>query len=193
LADVEDDFLMAEGTRVVFEVHSEGAFAASLEGHLWLGEGNALVLDAAGTFGGDSVSLWLDAADDPMSWGNAADSHEDARPAGLREAVVIGFVRMGVLHNLARLTSGAPPDHMDGTVRSWVRVAAPEWVTDDSRAGEAGISFELWVEDQRAGAATVWLDSAGAMVRREQLVEFPGGEMRVSERYRWERDPSRDR
>lgn len=192
LAQVEDDFLRAEGRRVVFEVRAEGAFTASLDGQLVLGTGNELALDASGVFGEDSVSLWLDASEDSMAWGNAENSFEDARPDELRDAVVIGFIRMGILHNLARLTSAAPPDRMDGNVRSWVQVGDPRWVDGDARAGEAGISFELRVDGERAGDATLWLDSAAALVGRDQLVQFPTGEMRVSERYRWENEAQPD-
>lgn len=193
LAQTEDRFLRAEGQRVVFEVRAEGAFTASLQGELSLGEGNALLLDATGVFGGDSVSLWLDASDELMSWGNRESGSEQMRPAGLRDAVVIGFVRMGVLHNLARLVAGAPPDRMDGDVRSWVEAVDPEWVDGDSVAGDAGLSFGIQVGGQRAGTATVWLTSEGTMVGRDQLVQFPAGEMRVTERYRWEVDPARHR
>lgn len=186
LAQVEHAFLGAEGRRVVFEVRAEGVFTASLDGHLVLDAGNALSLEASGVFGADSVSLWLDASRDPMAWGNAGDRFEQRRPDGLRDAVVIGLVRMGVLHNLARLVSGAPPDRMDADVGSWVQAVAPEWVGRDPRVGDTGISFEIQVEGQRAGTATVWLDSGGAVVGRDQLVQFPTGEMRVTERYRWE-------
>jgi hypothetical protein len=181
----EAQFLGGDGARVEFEVRSEGAFEASLEGSLALGEGNALELAAAGVFGPDSVSLWLDATDEVMSWGNQANESEGVRPAGVREAVVIGFVRMGVLHNLARLVGAAPPDRMDGGVRSWVQAVDPQWVTGEPEVGARGISFGIDVAGQRSGSATIWLDPDGTMVGRNQVVQFPGGEMRVTERYRW--------
>jgi hypothetical protein len=183
LAAIEAQLLRVEGGRIEFDVRSEGAFEASLEGVLTLGQANALALDASGVFGPNSVSLWLDATDASMSWGNQTTEAELARPDGLREAVVIGFVRMGVLHNLARLTGGAPPDHMDGDVRAWVQAVDPQWTTGDPEVGTHGISFELEVDGRRSGTATVWLGSDGTVVGRDQLVQFTTGEMRVTERY----------
>lgn len=193
LTQTEQQLLGVDGQRVVFGVRSEGAFEGSLEGELTLGEGNALKLDASGVFGADSVALWLDATDTLMSWGNQGNESEQSRPAGLRDAVVVGFVRMGVLHNLARLVAGVPPDRMDGDVRSWVEVVDPEWVSGEAEVGQQGISFGIEVAGQRAGTATVWLTADGTMVARDQLVQFPTGEMTVRERYSWEVEAPRDR
>jgi hypothetical protein len=57
-----------------------------------------------------------------MEGGNAVRRFHADAPAGLTEALVLGFTRMGILHNLARLTRGAAPDHADGGVREWVEV-----------------------------------------------------------------------
>jgi hypothetical protein len=43
-------------------------------------------------------------------------------------------------------------------------------------------------EDQlpsEPGEATVWVGPAGVLLGRDQVVRFPGGEMRVRERYRF--------
>jgi SAM-dependent methyltransferase len=157
LAQAEEQFLRAEGQRVEFEVSADGAFTAALHGQVSLGDGNALLLEASGVFGGDSVSVWLDASEELMSWGNRENRSERMRPPGLRDAVVVGFVRMGVLHNLARLVTGAPPDRMDGDVRSWVEAEDPEWVSRDPEVGEAGLSFGIQVEGSRR---EWWLEAA---------------------------------
>jgi hypothetical protein len=49
--------------------------------------------------------------------------------------------------------------------------------------GARGVTFEIWVEDQPAGEATLWLNGGGELVGRNQVVRFPGGEMVVRERY----------
>jgi hypothetical protein len=94
---------------------------------------------------------------------------------------------MGVLHNLARLVSGAPPDRVDGTVRSWVELEDIEWSEEVSEEGLEGVRFRIIVSGEPAGRATVWLDEDGTLMGRDQVVEFPGGDMRVRERYRWSR------
>jgi hypothetical protein len=183
LSQVEADLMTGEGRTVDFQVVSEGAFSASLQGQVVLGAGDELSLEASGTFGADSVRLWVRGTGDRMMWGNGATSSEDELPPALREAVVIGLVRMGVLHNLARLVSGAPPDRTDGTVRSWVQTEEVRWVPGEPEDGARGIEFGILVSGERSADATVWLDADGRLIGRDQVVEFPGGQMRVIERY----------
>lgn len=183
LSQVEADLMTVEGRTVDFQVVSEGAFRASLEGQVILTSGNDLSMEASGTFGPDSVSLWARGTGGRMMWGNGETSAEDELPPALREAVVIGLVRMGVLHNLARLVSGAPPDRSDGTARSWVEAEDVTWVPAAAEEGARGIRFGILVSGERAADATVWLDADGRLVGRDQVVQFPDGEMRVVERY----------
>jgi hypothetical protein len=184
-AQVEQALMEGGPRSMEFDVTAGGGFTASLQGVLRFGQGNDLSLEASGVFGADSVSVWLEAEGGVMSWGNPEARDEVELPEGLREGVVIGLTRMGVLHNLARLVSGTPPDGTDGSVRSWVAVEDLRWREDEPALGADGISFRILVAGQSAGSATVWLDSSGAPLGREQVVEFPGGEMRVVERYRW--------
>lgn len=183
LSMVEDRLMSAEGRTVGFRVTSEGTFSASLEGELVLTSPTEVSMEASGTFGTDSVDLWVRGTMEGMSWGNADRSEEADLPPGLRESLVIGLVRMGVLHNLARLVSGAPPERTDGTVRSWVQADEAEWVSADPERGARGIAFGIWVYGERTADATVWLDADGRLVGRDQVVAFPGGAMRVEEWY----------
>jgi hypothetical protein len=107
----------------------------------------------------------------------------------LKEALLLGLTRMGLLHNLARLTANAPPDHADVGVREWVTLSS--FASDRTDPVNApipetfrhGISFELTVAEQRAGSAVLEIDAHGRPVIRRQTVEFPAGRMRVVERY----------
>lgn len=182
-ADLEGRLLQDPDSRIGFRITAEGAFTATLEGELFLGEGDVAALTSVGTFGSDSVSLSLEVADGRLIGGNGVRRFEEPVPAGLREAVVIGLTRMGLLHNLARLVSGSPPDRADGTVRTWVQARAIDWVAQDGAEGRRGLSFQVWVDEQAAGDAVLWLDSRGWPVARDQTVRFPGGEMRVHEAY----------
>jgi hypothetical protein len=184
-AELEERLVRTEHAELEFWVVSEGAFSSSLAGELTIRDGNAVSLEGRGRFGPDTVSVWLEGTPGKMRWGTLEESFEDGVPPELREGVVIGLTRMGVLHNLARLVSGAPPDRTDGSVRSWVEVEEMAWREENSRPGEYGLSFRIRVGAEPAGRAVLWLDSEGEMVGRDQVVEFPGGEMRVEERYRW--------
>jgi hypothetical protein len=90
---------------------------------------------------------------------------------------MIGFVRMGILHNLARLVAGAGPDHADGGVADWV-VLSEHGVTAD----DATSHFAIQVAGQPAGNASLEFDGE-RLLRREQSVDFPGGTMSVTEEY----------
>jgi hypothetical protein len=184
LSEIEDRLMEAGATTVGFEVSAEGAFSASLEGELRLRTGDDVELEAAGTFGGVPVTLALASEDGVMTWGNQDARREGPHPEALREALVIGLTRMGILHNLARLVAGAPPDRADGSVRSWVEAEGVRWVEGGPEDYGPGLSFNIRVDGQEAGDATLWVSPNGTLLRRDQVVRFPGGEMLVRESYR---------
>lgn len=177
-AAVEERLLERTGREVGFRITSEGAFAADLSGELEIGPANEIRLTADGTFGGDPVSLSLDVAGDRMVGGNAEDRFDEPVPPALRESVVLGLTRMGLLHNLARLVAGSPPDHAGGGVREWVRPAnmLPMEVG-------RGVVFDVVVNGQETASAVLRVDERGLPASRAQTVRFPGGEMRVRESY----------
>lgn len=136
-------------------------------------------LRAAGTFAGQPVDLVLGRASDEIVFGRAADPLTAPVPEHLREALILGLTRMGLLHNIARLTGNAPPDHADGGVAEWVRV---DGFRTDSTAARR-LAFEITVAGQPAGAAELELDEDGRPRLRRQTVRFPTGDMHVIERY----------
>lgn len=150
-----------------------------LEGRLVVGEESELV--ARGSFAGQPQDLRLWTEGDLLHGGPVdAPSFARSRPLALDPALIIGFTRMGVLHNIAMLVGGAPPDHADGGVEDWVQTVEHHHV---QRADASGIAFALRVDGQPSGEATVWLDDEGLPIEREQVVDFPEGQMRVRETY----------
>jgi hypothetical protein len=157
-----------------FRIEAAGALAARLEGRARFDRGHApTTLLAKGEFGGETVDLSLLAARDEM-WVQRAAVPEPVPPA-LQEALVIGFTRMGLLHNLAMLTAGQPPDHGSGGVQDWVQSV--------NVTGTGSYAFDILVAGQPAGSAVLHLDERGLPVRRTQSVEFPSGTMEVVEHY----------
>jgi len=175
LAALEDRLLAADGIRFEFEVTAEGAIEADLRGMLEASAGEVR-LTASGSFAGQAVELTLLADGDRLELGNGPELDRISTPAYLKEALVVGLTRMGILHNLARLSGATAPDHAEGGVRDWVTVGA---FTADATA----IAFDLTVAGEPAGSAALQLDSGGRPVLRRQTVEFPTGQMRVVERY----------
>jgi hypothetical protein len=183
LSSLEDGLLAAETVALEFDIVAEGAFEANLVGWLRFEQSGALELEAQGSFGREPVTLTLSARDGRMAGGGTRARFDESVPPAVREALVIGLTRMGILHNLARLVAGVPPDRASGGVRDWVEVREIAW-TDDVEVGERGVRFEIWVAGQPAGEATLGLNGHGQVVGRNQVVRFPGGEMLVRERYR---------
>lgn len=176
---LEDRLLRAEMVGLNFQVTAEGAFEANLRGALHSGPADRMVLTASGTFGGKPVDVSLRSETGELVLGSTADPTTVRRPDHLKEAVLIGLTRMGILHNLARLTAGREPDRAGGGVRDWVTVGAfatPAGATDS-------LSFDIVVAGQPAGSASLEIDSTGRPVARTQTVKFASGDMRVIERY----------
>ena len=110
---------------------------------------------------------------------------EEITDSDLYLRYVIGLTRQGLLHNLAMLTAGRPPDHADGGVAEWVEVVEPQLGPPEVFGeGQARpLEFAITVSDQPVGHATLWLDDRGLPIERRQVVNFPEGQMRVTERY----------
>ena len=175
---LETRMLGAEEIQIAFIISATGAVEVDLFGSL-LKSGDEIELSASGDFAGQPARLRLYARGATYEYGNEPGRERRPIPPALWESLVIGFTRMGVLHNLARLTGDAPPDHADGGAAEWVVVDDFGAATDDP----GRISFDLTVSGQPSGSASLELDGAGLPAVRRQTVQFPNGEMRVVERY----------
>jgi hypothetical protein len=180
ISELEQRLLAAQRVQLTFEVSAHGVVEAELRGLLIVEPGKLARIDASGRFAGAKGEVSL-AADARMVRGRSGERRfEIERPAELDTALLLGLVRMGVLHNLALLWAARPPDHGDGGMQQWV-------ITTDHHAAEIGglaaVGFGVTVDGQPIGEAILQLDDAGWPVQREQTVRFPNGEMKVTERY----------
>lgn len=180
-------YLLQQPYRLRFAIGSSGAFSAALNGTLEMRADNTIHLTATGHFGDAPVTLTLDSDGKTLRGGNGEKTFEMPAPAHLREALVIGLTRMGLLHNLARLVAGKAPDHMAGGVREWVRVSNMQHrlpLAADAPPDDI-FMFDIEVADQPAGTARLVVDATTRLPReRTQTVEFETGSMKVTERYR---------
>jgi hypothetical protein len=176
---LEERLRDAQVIRLAFHVTAEGAVSADIGGNLEMGTGAAIRLEGRGVFAGDSVDLALETDDGQVEFGNRPDRNVADTPPELRDAILVGLTRMGVLHNLARLTGNALPDHADGGAGDWV--VADSFAVDPG--GDAAVSFSIFVGGQPSGSATLEISPTGLPVERRQTVHFPAGDMRVIERY----------
>jgi hypothetical protein len=195
---LERRLLAATSIDVAVEVESGAPYPSLLTGTLALGSANQLMLSIDGQFKGEPVHLRLRANAGRLVGGPHGDGDATVdlpTPAKLNEAVIVGMLGMGLLHNLALISFGMPPDHAAGGAAEWVVTSAHTWDTgkDATIGGAAGraLSFEISVEGHAVGDATLWLDAAtGLPLKREVNVIFSGegeggasGTMHVSETY----------
>ncbi len=186
LLALERRLLAAKAIHLRGEITASGAYAATLAGTFIVSEPNRAQISFAGEFERAPAAIALVSDGERMAGGAPALEFDLAVPAALNEALLLGWIRMGLLHNLAMLNSGAPPDGGDGSVRGWVELR-------NVGRGDSGniasadvdvISFDLFVRGELAGHAALWIDrTTGLPLFREQTVDFAGGTMQVVERY----------
>lgn len=176
-ADVESRLLAANTLQVQYTARAVGAFSAEINGVLSISTDNVVTLSGNGSFGDQPVALHLLADEFRLTGGNGANTFEQTLPAELKAALILGLTRMGIMHNLARLTAAQAPDHADGGVALWVQATDFSW-TDQA------VSFGIVVSGERTAEASLTFDGQGLPLRRTQEVSFPGGSMQVIEEYR---------
>ena len=186
LLALEARLLEAQEVSVRFDIRAVGAVQASLAGNAAIGPDGTAEVFADGAFAGSDAALRLTAARGTMRGGNGVRGFESETPPALSEGLLIGLTRMGLLHNLAMLSAGSPPDRTDGSLRDWVRYADVELGPESTTAGirSRRFSFTVMVGGQPTAVAELWVDAAtGLPIRRVQVVSFEEGEMRVLEQY----------
>lgn len=190
--DTLESALQTGSYRVELGMHAEGAVRVAMRGELTVDE-QRVVLRATGTFGGQPATVELIADGERMKGTGPGGTFDLPEPEGLREAIAIGWTRMGLLHNIALLVAGRPPDHAEGGVGQWVVVhdlqrsrTVTELEPATASLPDDPISMQIEVSGQRAGRATLWLDPRTRMpLERHQIVDFDEGQMRVRETYAW--------
>jgi hypothetical protein len=181
---LEDRLLEAERVEAEFHITAEGAVEVDLEGRLAVSPDGSVSLAAEGTFAGQPVEVFVSQHGPEYEFGNTSDRTSAPAPEYLKEALLIGLTRMGILHNLAMLTAGAPPDRAGGGVTDWVTVDQFSFFdAEEGPSGLEGVSFELTVAGVPSGSAELDISEGGILVQRRQTVLFPDGEMRVVERF----------
>ncbi|MFT3706338.1 MAG: hypothetical protein QM817_01600 [Archangium sp.] len=190
----EEILLAASDLHAKFEIESQGENPSKMTGALHFFGGNSINLISEGHFKSDQVQLTLDSRDPnginrTLTKGPSANSHRDPPASKLREAIVLGLVRMGLLHNLAILTMDRPIDKADGGFGDYVKALAPSDGHSDQINGVAcrRVDFHIDVEGRDMGEASVCIaDATGLPIQRKQTVHFPQGDMTVVESFTWE-------
>lgn len=175
-----------------FEVDSKGAHDSHLTGTLELTGTNALTLVAEGTFDKQAVRLEFTSMkgdiDRTVTKGAVASAQHNAAQPALNEAVVIGLVRMGLLHNLAMLVADQMVSKAGGGVREELQSLDAREAGPDTSGAEPchRVDSTLQVGGQPMAQTSLCVaDATGLPLQRRITVQFPEGEMTATERFTW--------
>ncbi|MBT8395943.1 MAG: hypothetical protein KJN92_03210 [Gemmatimonadetes bacterium] len=181
---LEERLGSASSVHVDFHVTADGAIEVDLSGALRMTQEGITEISAHGLFAGEELQLALRTRGEDYEFGRLPDLTSGPTPEHLREALLIGLTRMGILHNLAMLSAGAPVDGAEGGVRQWAIVESLEFEgPEDEQGSTRVIGFAMKVGGVAAGSASLEIAREGHPVLRRQTVEFPDGTMHVVERY----------
>ena len=156
---MERKLLAAAPLQLQVTSHAEGAVQADAISEVSIGP--ATRVHTKGTFLGKPF---------------ARDFDEPTTPE-LRDAVVLGLARMGLMHNVANLSQGNGIDHAQGGAREWVSAVK-------FRRVKGGVSYTIRIEGGDRGETTLSIDSKTRLPKkRTALIHFPNAELRVTETY----------
>ncbi len=157
---MERKLLSAQPLQLEVESHASGAVKADATSELSVGP--ATRVHTKGSFMGAPF----------------ARDFDEPTTADLRDAVVIGLSRMGLLHNVVNLSQGGGIDHGGGGARDWLEAV-------DFKRVKGGVAYALRVSGKQTAEATLLIDRQQRPLKRDMIVHFPNGSMHVIETYRF--------
>lgn len=201
ISAMEASLLKIKNRKLKFRTEATGAIAATFEGEVIFKKGNVIDYRTAGKFLGKEHKLFLLSDGARLRGGSEAKPFESACPAELRSGILIGMSRMGLMHNIARLSGNQPPERTDGTVTKWLGIVEPKFAKDHAPdTPQAGaelkhndkklmvVFFKLSVDGKNTGDVELWIDTKTNLPSyRAITVHFPQGDMFVTEKYTWEK------
>ena len=179
--------LRAERVHIEYALRSEGALESSATGTLQLLPAKRIEWTSEGSFAGRAVFPELRSNGTRVRYGTENREFDKVEPPFLRQAIVIGVTRMGLLHNQVRMVWSQLPDHAEGGLSTWLDITEPDLGAPEllDEGSAAPLRFGLLVDGRKTADVTLWLDTeTGLPRRRDQVVDFSGGEsMQVTETY----------
>lgn len=186
LAEVERRLLEADSVRCFSQLAAEGAVEADLRCEHQLAPDGRARVRVRGTFAGRPVDAVFESDGAVMRMVGAGPLREREALPAVFEGFVLGFTRMGWMHNAAMLAGGGVPEGCDGNARDWLQARDVKLGDEMELNGEPAraLVFDVVVDGQVGGNAILWVSTrSGLPLMRLQRVTFPEGEMRVSEYY----------
>lgn len=187
MAQLEARLLAAKRVVIEAQVQSRGMVSSELSGRCELRDRNRASSAWSGAFAGKPVDVGLEADGRRFELRSGDERRQEAGAAQHNRAVLVGLTRMGLLHNLARLTGLQAADHASGGVEQWLTLDSfrpTTFAQSGELEGLMSFGFDLVVAGVPSARVRLWLDPvSGLPRRREQTVRFAAGEMNVVETY----------
>ena len=91
--------------------------------------------------------------------------------------MIVGFARMGLFHNIVRLSGGHSPDRADVGIEKWINIPVVVQSGDE-------LIFDLFIFDRKASRTKLVLDTRGLPIKRTQTIYLGDEELEVTELYK---------
>jgi hypothetical protein len=138
-SDLENKLLRSRLIHLECQVSSTGANVVDFSGQVDIKKNRVVELSFFGRFDGRQTDPILNSDGRRLSGGSTKEQFDLPAEPALAEALIIGFTRMGILHNLASFSSGAMPEKAGGGARDWVEVG--EFRTEESEELESELTL----------------------------------------------------
>ncbi|HEY4221950.1 MAG TPA: hypothetical protein VGO62_11415 [Myxococcota bacterium] len=174
--ELETHLMRAKTVHIKATLVATGAVNAALVEEVSLGDGQKARMAVTGKFEGRDVDTWFVCDGKTMKV-----KGKDAAPADpeVRDAIVIGMVRMGLLHNAGLLVGGSAPEHSRGGLREFVKAERPR-----AQTPATDIKIDVVVHHDVMGEATLSLDETASLKKRHSELHFEEGDLVDDESYR---------
>lgn len=186
LEKVEQRLLNARYVDLYAHVSIEGPFERQLNGSFIIDESGTMTGSFRGTIGKDPATVAVKAEGEQLSMTLNQEQRNGTQPPALREAILVGLMRVGFAQSLIAFSQLQPPERAGGGVRDWVSYANVN-VREASLAqgyhnGEIGLQFDLMIGGQVAGHARLWISTQTQLpTRREQFLTYQDAEGKTRE------------
>ena len=184
---LEARLIAARHVAIEATVQAEGLVSGKLAGRSEWQERNRASANYRGQLGGKAAELKLASDGRVLELRGSEQVRREAPGKESNRAELVGFVRMGLVHNLVRLSSAQAPEHGAGGLEDWLVLDAFRPMTyaqDGDLQGAMSFGYDLLVADAVVGSVRLWLDPATGLPRRRLvIIASPQGESRVTEDY----------
>lgn len=188
MAQLEARVLAARRVLVDADIETFGAVTARLTGQGELLDRNRASLAYAGSFAGSPVELGLSADGRILQWRRGGDTRQEAVARESNRALLLGLLRMGLLHNLSRGAGLPGLDIARATTEPGIALDSfrpTTFVLGGELEGSMSFGFDVMAGADVAGAVRLWLHPVSGLPRRRQLtVRLAQGDLTVVEDYR---------